>query len=148
MPDWTLRLATVADERGLVCCIDRAYAVYANSVPDLPAVSEGVVEDITRNIVWVADLGGQIVGILVLVRGADSLTLANVAVDLSQKGHGLGKTLMELATSETARLGKSSLRLSTHIDMPENVALYTYLGWHETGREGNKVHMCKSIKVP
>ncbi len=148
MPDWTLRLATVADEHGLVCCIDRAYAVYANSVPDLPAVSEGVVEDITRNIVWVADLGGQIVGILVLVRGADSLTLANVAVDLSQKGHGLGKTLMELAASETTRLGKSSLRLSTHIDMPENVALYTYLGWHETGCEGNKAHMCKSIKVP
>ena len=66
MPDWTLGLATVADEHGLVCCIDRAYAVYANSVSDLPAVSEGVVEDITRNIVWVADLGGQIVGVLVL----------------------------------------------------------------------------------
>ena len=148
MPDWTLRLATAADEHGLVRCVDRAYAVYANSVPDLPAVSEGVVEDITKNIVWVADLGGQIVGVLVLVRGADSLTLANVAVDPGQKGHGLGKTLMELATREAARLGKPSLRLSTHIDMPENVALYTYLGWHETGREGNKVHMCKSIKVP
>ena len=115
---------------------------------NLPAVSEGVVEDITRNIVWVAGLGGQIVGALVLVRGADSLTLANVAVDPSQKGHGLGKTLMELATSEAARLGKPSLRLSTHIDMPENVALYTYFGWHETGREGNKVHICKSIQVP
>jgi GNAT superfamily N-acetyltransferase len=148
MPDWTLRLATAADEHGLVRCIDRAYAIYANSVPDLPEVSEGLVEDITKIIVWVADLDAQIVGVLVHVRGADSLTLANVAVDPSQKGHGLGKTLMELATSEAARLGNSSLRLSTHIDMPENVAFYTYHGWHETGREGNKVHMCKSIKVP
>lgn len=148
MPDLTLRLATAADEHRLVRCIDRAYAVYANSVPDLPAVSEGIIEDITSNIVWVADLAGQIVGVLVLVRNTGSLSLANVAVDPSQKGQGLGKKLMELATSEAIRLGKASLRLSTHIDMPENVALYTHLGWQETGREGNKVHMSKSIEMP
>lgn len=147
-----MRPATATDVNGLVRCIDRAYAVYANSVSDLPLVSEGIIDDITNNTVWVANLNaeiaGEIAGVLVLVQGADSLTLANVAVDPSQKGLGLGKALMELAVSEAARLGKSTLRLSTHIDMPENVALYAHLGWQETGREGNKVHMSKPVDAP
>ncbi len=37
------------------------------------------------------------------------------------------------------------LRLSTHVDMPENVRLYIHLGWEETGRTGNKVQMKKNI---
>jgi hypothetical protein len=29
------------------------------------------------------------------------------------------------------------------VDMPENTKLYRYLGWEETGRGVNKVHMIK-----
>ena len=145
MADRILRRATLKDEPDVVWCIDRAYATYARAIPDLPQVSQGIDRDITDNIVWVAELDGKIAGVLVLVPGSDSLTIANVAVDPANKGQGLGRALMETAAAEAIRLGTPSLRLSTHVNMPENVALYAYLGWAEVGREGNKVHMSKEV---
>ena len=53
---------------------------------------------------------------------------------------------MELAEAETSKLGHKKLRLSTHVDMPENVRLYEHLGRHEALRSGNKMHMEKSLK--
>lgn len=145
MAEFSIRRAVAADEQGVIHCIDRAYAGYASSIPDLPAVSEGIIEDINSNIVWIAELNGEIAGVLVLVQSPDHLVLANVAVDPDQKGKGLGKALMNQAENEAVRLEISVLRLSTHIDMPQNVSLYAHLGWHETGRDGNKVHMSKLI---
>ncbi len=52
---------------------------------------------------------------------------------------------MELAEAETLEQGFHELRLNTHVDMPENVQLYTHLGWEETGQRGNKVSMRKML---
>lgn len=145
MENWTTRLAVDADAPALARCIDRAYAIYTEEVHDLPAVSEGIANDIAENLVWVAELENRIVGGLVLVPGAHHLTLANVAVDPDQIGNGIGKALLDVAATEARRLGKSALRLSTHVMMPDNVALYTHLGWQETGRVGNKVHMSRPV---
>lgn len=145
MAAWQLRRATGRDAEALANCIDAAYSIYASRVPDLPAVSAGISEDIEKHLVWVAERDHAIVGGLILVPNEDFALLANVAVDPQCSGMGLGRALMELAEAESRGMGKRELRLSTHVDMPENVGLYAHLGWQETGRAGNKVHMRKML---
>lgn len=129
----------------MAVCIDAAYSIYAAKGIELPAVSDGLAEDIRNNIVWVGVLARQIVGGLVLIAREDHAVLANVAVDPSATGLGLGRALLEQAERETRGLGLGKLVLTTHADIPENVCLYEYLGWSETERRGSKVFMEKVL---
>ncbi len=73
------------------------------------------------------------------------MRLANVAVHPDHKGAGLGRALMALAETEALDQGYREMRLTTHVDMPENVQLYAHLGWEQDYRRGNKVSMRKTI---
>ena len=146
MSNWTIRRAEKKDAAALADCFGAAYSIYAPRIADLPAVSDGIEDDIERNVVWVAARDNQVIGGLVLLPKEDHVVLANVAIDPSANGAGLGRAFMDLAEAEARKLGHEKLRLSTHVDMPENVRLYEHLGWHEIGRLGNKVHMEKSLK--
>lgn len=141
----TVRRAKADDAEALAECIDAAYSIYANRIENLPAVSEGVGEAIKNHRVWVAERHHQIVGGLVLVAHEDYMVVENIAVRPESSGSGLGRTLIARAEQDCRELGLRELRLSTHKDMPENVAIYTRLGWKETGRSGNKVHMSKTV---
>jgi GNAT superfamily N-acetyltransferase len=145
MTDWIIRRAEQADAPSLTACIDAAYSIYAGKGIDLPAVSDGIAEDIRENFVWVAILKRRIVGGLVLILRQDYAMLANVAVDPAAAGLGLGRALIEQAEQEVKLRGHSRMRLTTHTKIPENLDLYTHLGWRETGRDGNKVFMEKSL---
>jgi N-acetylglutamate synthase-like GNAT family acetyltransferase len=147
MANWSIRRAKQRDATALADCIDAAYAIYASRISDLPAVSEGIAKDIENNVVWVAEQDDNIVGGMVLVLKKNYVVLANVAVDPIATGTGLGRAFTELAKTESRRLGRVKLRLSTHVDMPENVSLYEHLGWQEAGRSGNKVHMEKTLDL-
>lgn len=129
----------------MAACIDAAYAGYREHVQDLPSVSEGIADDIESNLVWVAELDRSVVGGLILVVRDEYAMLANIAVDPDCAGMGIGRALIEHAEAQCRRLKKAELRLSTHVAMPENVRLYQYLGWTETGRSGNKVQMTKFL---
>ncbi|MGI9501776.1 MAG: GNAT family N-acetyltransferase [Geminicoccaceae bacterium] len=126
-------------------CIDAAYARYRQHIRDLPSVSEGIADDIRSNLVWVAELDHAIIGGLIMVLRHEHAILANIAVDPSCTGMGVGRGLIDHAEAHCRALKKAELRLSTHVDMPENVDLYEHLGWEETGRSGNKVHMTKFL---
>ncbi len=145
MVKWTTRRAEAEDAASLADCIDKAYADHRQRLDDLPQVSEGLANDINANLVWVAELDHQIVGGLVLVLGDESAVLANIAVDPACAGMGIGRGLIEQAETHCRQLKKKELVLSTHVAMPENVSLYEHLGWKETGRSGNKVHMAKLL---
>ena len=145
MTAWQIRRAKPQDARGLAAYIEAAYADYAARIADLPAVSEGIADDISGHRVWVAEWDGKLAGGIVLVPKEGFLLLANVAVHPAWSGQGLGRALMERAEAECRRLGLRELRLSTHVAMPENVRLYRHLGWRETGRSGNKVRMSKVL---
>lgn len=145
MKNWTIRRAERSDAVALAECIDEAYSIYAHRITDLPAVSEGMEDEIENNLVWVAVVDSQIVGGMVLVPKRDYAVLTNVAVSPNSVGGGLGRAFMNIAETETLRLGLEKLQLSTHSGMPENVRLYKHLGWNEIGRSGNKVNMEKSL---
>ena len=145
MAGWTIRRAAVHDAVPLARCIYAAYARYQRRIRDLPPVSEGLDDDIKSNQVWVAELDHMVVGGLILVLRDEHATLANIAIDPDFKGMGIGRGLIEHAEAYCRRLKKAELRLSTHIDMPENVRLYEHLGWKQTERSGNKVHMTKLL---
>jgi len=145
MRNSTIRRARDEDADALIRCIDAAYAIFQGRIEDLPAVSEGIAEDIKTHCVWVAELGGSVVGGLVFIPQEDHGLLANVAVDPVASGQGLGRTLIERAEAECRKLGFGELRLSTHVEMPENIRLYEHLGWKVTGRSGSKVHMAKQL---
>ena len=141
----TFRKARLSDAAGLAACFDAAYSVYNSYIDDLPDVSEGVADDIARNIVWVAVCGVDVVAGMVLVAMPDHLHLANIAVVPSCTGKGLGKALTEIATRECLAQGLANISLATHQKMPENVEFYRHLGWRVTGRSLNKTHMNKII---
>ncbi len=141
-----IRLANPSDAGGLAACIDAAYARYGEHIADLPAVSAGIGEDIADNQVWVMQEAGSVVAGLVLVAQPDHLKLANLAVHPAHGGKGIGRQLIALAEQEAVRQGYREMRLVTHVSMPENVALYSHLGWEETARTGNSVLMRKRLR--
>lgn len=145
MSKWQIRPANVRDAHALSECIEAAYSVYASRVTGLPAVSEGISGDIKNHRVWVAEIDQNIVGGIILIPHDDFVLLANVAVHPESSGLGLGRALIDLAEAECLELGLGEVHLNTHVDIPENVRLYTHLGWQETGRSGNKIHMRKVL---
>jgi GNAT superfamily N-acetyltransferase len=84
--------------------------------------------------VSVLETDGAIAAILVLLPKPDHLLLDNIAVRKTRQGQGLGRRLIAFAETEARRLGFAELRLYTHVMMTENIALYTRLGFVETGR--------------
>jgi GNAT superfamily N-acetyltransferase len=145
MADWDIRRTELADVALLVACIDAAYAIYAARGIGLPAVSDGIADDIQDNIVWAAVQDAKMIGGLVLIARQYHAMLANVAVDLIATGRGLGRALIHHAEREAQKAGFQKLKLTTHVDMPGSLLLYTHLGWHETSRRVDKVFMEKQL---
>ncbi len=145
MANWTIRRAEHRDADALAACIDAAYARYAARIADLPPVSADCAEEIAKYQVWVAEIEHEVVGGLVIIPKEGFMRLANVAVHPDHKGAGLGRALIALAETEALDQGYREMRLTTHVDMPENVQLYAHLGWQQDHRRGNKVSMRKVI---
>jgi len=80
------------------------------------------------------------------------MLLDNIAVRPDRQGHGLGRRLIAFAETEARRRGFTELRLYTHERMTENIALYTRLGFIETGRGRDagydRVFMTKHLPGP
>ena len=145
MSNHKLRRAKKQDADGLAECIEAAYSIYADRIADLPAVADGVEDAIRNHRVWVVEQADRIVGAIVLVPHKDFLMLENIAVRPEASGSGLGKMLIARAEQDCLELGLTEIRLSTHVEMPENVAIYLRLGWQETGRSESKVFMSKKL---
>lgn len=142
---WEIRRALLGDASGLKDCIIAAYAVYAEKISDLPKVEEGIEQDILANMVWVVEEDDQLLAGMILSKKNEKLYLSNIAVNPIAKGQGVASALLNVAYAYGQSNGFNKIHLVTHIDMPENVALYKHLGWLETERNGNKVLMKKDI---
>ncbi|MHA7772084.1 GNAT family N-acetyltransferase [Roseibium sp. M-1] len=140
-----IRKAKLQDAPQLKACIKRAYAPVKSILPDLPDVSSGVEQDILENHVFVAESGGRIAGCAIIGLNGDKAHLMNIAVDPDLKGKGVGRLLIEAVEAYAKENVARELHLATHTGMPENVALYSHLGWSEMERNGNKILMKKDL---
>lgn len=145
MSDIAIRRAARQDAPAFATSIESAYSIYASHITDLPAVSDGIAADIENHLVWVAETGSTIAGGAVLILKDGFALLANIAVDPQWSGKGIGRRLMEKVEAECRKRDICEIRLSTHVKIPENIRFYERLGWRESGRSGNKVHMSKTL---
>jgi len=131
-----IRLAGPDDRHAVEEIVTAAYVHYVERIGKPPAP---MLDDygalIAAGAVHVLDGDDRTVAaIIVLLPKPDHLLLDNVAVRPNRQGRGLGRQMVDFAESEARRLGYPEVRLYTHVTMVENIALYTRLGFVETGR--------------
>jgi GNAT superfamily N-acetyltransferase len=127
--------AQPSDVAAIEALVREAYEPYTVRI-GRPA---GPLEDDYRAIVasgraLVARRGNRIVALLVTSLHADHVLVENVAVAASERGTGLGSSLLALADDMARRAGVPEVRLYTHEKMTENLAFYAHRGFRETGR--------------
>ena len=89
---------------------------------------------IEANQVWVAEMGGQVVGVLVQYVTEDGFYLDSVAVSPPCQGAGVGRALLQFAESEALQRGFGSIYLCTNLKMTENQVFYPKIGYVEYDR--------------
>jgi len=146
-----LRTARPEDRTAVEAIVIAAYSIYVERIGKAPGpMLDDYAGLIAAGAVSVLeDPDGAVAAIIVLLPKPDHLLLDNIAVHPDRQGRGLGRRLIAFAESEARRLGYAELRLYTHERMTENIALYTRLGFRETGRGQeagyNRVFMTKPI---
>ena len=96
---------------------------------------------------WVAEDGGQVVGVLVLDPHDDHLLLDVIAVSPANHGNGVGSALMSQAEDIARALNLDEVRLYTNEAMTENLAYDPRRGYVETHRdEVNGFHRVFFVK--
>jgi GNAT superfamily N-acetyltransferase len=131
-----IRRAAAADRAAIEAIVRAAYGGYIARIGKPPGP---MLDDYRRLIAEDAvsvleEPPGVVAGLIVLLPKTDHLLLDNVAVHPDRQGQGLGLRLIAFAECEARRRGFTELRLYTHEQMIENIALYTRLGFVATGR--------------
>jgi len=131
-----IRRAQPEDRAAVEAIVRDAYAIYIERIgkPPGPMLDDYAALIADGAVSVLEEAGGTIAAIIVLLRKPDHLLLDNIAVRPDRQGSGLGRRLIAFAEAEARRLGHAELRLYTHETMTENIALYTRLGFVETGR--------------
>lgn len=131
-----IRHAEPQDRAAVEAIVDAAYSVYVERIgkPPGPMLDDyaRLIDERAVSVIEAAD--GAIAGLIVLLEKPDHLLLDNIAVRPECQGQGIGRRLITLAEGAARRLGYGEVRLYTHEMMTENIALYTRLGFRETGR--------------
>ena len=128
-----------------------AYGHYVGRIGRLPGpMTADYATVIRERRVTVAESGGGIVGVLVLVVTGEGFLLENVAVEPAHHGKGLGRALLEFAEAEARHEGFDSIYLYPNEKMTENLALYAKIGYAEYDRRVEKglarVYMRKALR--
>ena len=130
-----IRLAQPGDRVAVEAIVREAYSVYLPRMEKPPGpMLDDYAALIGAGSVSVVEEALEILAVIVLLPQADHLLLDNIAVRRDRQGTGLGRQLIAFAEVEARRLGFDEVRLYTHETMVENIALYTRLGFVETGR--------------
>jgi ribosomal protein S18 acetylase RimI-like enzyme len=134
--DAMVRTARPDDRAAVEAIVEAAYSVYVERIgkPPGPMLDDYAKLIGARAVSVLDDPDGAIAALIVLLPQPDHLLLDNIAVRPDRQGTGLGRRLVAFAEAEARRLGYAGLRLYTHATMTENIALYTRLGFRETGR--------------
>ncbi|MDE0189052.1 MAG: GNAT family N-acetyltransferase [bacterium] len=133
-----IRQALEADEPAVSACVDVAYAGYVERIGKKPAP---MLDDYTilieNQVVHVATIDDQLVGLIVCWPNGDHLYVDNIAVLPQVQGTGVGAALLDFAELQARRAGLSEIRLYTNAEMAQNVQYYPRRGFRETHRACN-----------
>jgi ribosomal protein S18 acetylase RimI-like enzyme len=131
-----IRSANPADRSAIESIVDEAYAIYIDRIgkPPGPMLDDYGALIAAGAVHVLAPDGESIAALIVLLEKSDHLLLDNIAVRRDRQHQGLGRSLIAFAEDEARRRGFDEIRLYTHVAMVENIALYTRLGFAETGR--------------
>lgn len=130
-----IRQAVQADEPGVSACVDAAYAPYVERIGKKPApMLDDYAILIESEVVYVATVDGQLVGLIVFWPSEDHLYVDNIAVLPETQGTGVGIALLDFAELQARRAGLGEIRLYTNAKMAENIRYYPRRGFRETHR--------------
>ncbi len=130
--------------------IDAAYSKYIERFGKLPAAMTADYDKlIETQSLYVLRVGSNVVGSILLSRDDDSIKVNNLVVDPSAQGRGYSRVLMDHAEDMARAQGLAAVTLFTNEKMHENIALYTKIGFTETGRKTqdgfNRVFFRKNV---
>jgi GNAT superfamily N-acetyltransferase len=135
-PPPLIRLALGSEADSVARCVKAAFMHYTERIgkPPAPMLADfpGL---IAAGKVWVAEIAGQIAGVLVQYETAAGFYIDTVAAQPELQGTGIGRALLLFAESEATRRGFQSIYLCTNIKMTENQALYPIIGYVEYERK-------------
>lgn len=148
--DVRIRHATLADADVISAITDAAYAKYLPRMGRKPRpMTADYRQMLAAHPIWILTVADHPVGVLVLEREPGVLLIYSVAIHPGYQRRGFGRMLLAWAEQEARHTGYDRIRLYTNSLMTENIALYTRLGYHETGRESYHdlvvVHFSKSL---
>ena len=149
-----IRLASPDDRHAVEEIVTAAYVHYVERIgkPPGPMLDDYAALIASGAVHVLADDDKTIAALIVLLPKPDHLLLDNIAVRPNRQGRGLGRQMVDFAEGEARRLGYAEVRLYTHVTMVENIALYTRLGFVETGRGQeagyDRVFMTKRLDRP
>lgn len=119
--------------------VDAAYSKYIDRLGKLPAAMTADYDKLVETQgLYVLRVGSNVVGSVLLSKDGDSIKVSNLVVDPSAQGCGYGRVLMNHAEDIARTQGLSAVTLFTNERMRENIALYTKIGFTETGRKTEK----------
>ena len=132
----TTRRARASDAAALAEIATAAYSPYLERMGgQRPApLDADYAASIARHVVWVAEVGVHVAGLLVLVDEPAVTLLENVAVHPDWQGRGIGGLLMSIAEDHARSTSADAVRLYTHASMVENRRLYEHLGYTQVGQ--------------
>lgn len=131
----TVRAAHNGDVLAAAACVGAAFEPYVERIgkPPVPMLSDYAALTAEEK-VWIAELDGQVVGVLVQYETADGFYIDTVAASPAMQGTGVGRALLEFAEGEARRRGFDSICLCTNSKMTENQVLYPKIGYVEYDR--------------
>ncbi|VFU08467.1 GNAT family N-acetyltransferase [Methylocella tundrae] len=135
MTEPRMRAAVPEDVRKIEALIRDAYGKYVERLgkPPAPMTADyGHLVDVGD--VWVLELDGTVVGMMVLKSAMDHFEVGNVAVSTTHRRRGFGSRLLAHAEEQARQRGLPEIRLFTNELMHENLVLYRKLGWMEYDR--------------
>jgi ribosomal protein S18 acetylase RimI-like enzyme len=131
----SLRPAVGQDAATAASLVRAAYQHYVARIGRRPAPMEADYGELARTgRMWMAEDGGEVVGLVVLEDADDHLLLDNVAVSPTAQGRGVGGRLLAFAEEEAMRRGFDRVCLYTNAAMTENLEYYVRKGFTETHR--------------
>ena len=138
----TIRAATAADLAAIVKTLQRAFAEYDRRLEPQPGALRETGATLRSRAVphgaAVAVAGGHVIGCVLFERRGRELYLGRLAVVPEWRGRGIARLLVEHVEHEARAAGAAAVTLNVRVALPENITLFSRLGYHEVGRLAHK----------